>query len=233
MKYLHDRNIIHRDLKPDNVLLDDNFCPLITDFGLSKIFETGHSKSQSMYGGTLIYMAPEVIEGEKYDTKADVYSFAILMFKIVTDLVPYPKVEEMNDFQFRIQIVQNDLRPKFKFHVKQSIYDLIVKCWSKNPKDRPTFKEIYEKLSSDKNYFLDDVDEDEVLNYIDEIKEANDPVEKLLKLNETLEKERDKSAVEIKKLKIENPKLKTESKQLEREKCQFEDEVQRLMIENK
>ena len=42
MKYLHDNQIIHRDLKAGNILLDDNFYPLITDFGMSKFFEIGN-----------------------------------------------------------------------------------------------------------------------------------------------------------------------------------------------
>ena len=80
MKYLHDRNIIHRDLKPGNILLDISFNPKITDFGLSKQFDFGHSFSQSEFEiGTLIYMAPEVIECIPYDRKADVYSFGIVM----------------------------------------------------------------------------------------------------------------------------------------------------------
>ena len=93
MKYLHDRNIIHKDLKSDNILLDKNFHPLISDFGLSKFIENGHSHSESKNVGTLTYMAPEIIRGEKYGKEVDVYSFGILMFEIVTDSILYPDLE--------------------------------------------------------------------------------------------------------------------------------------------
>ena len=49
--------------------------------------------SQTMHGGTLTYMAPEIIKGEPYDRKADVYAFGILMFEVVTDSKAYPDVE--------------------------------------------------------------------------------------------------------------------------------------------
>ena len=90
MKYLHDRNIIHRDLKPGNILLDDDFHPLITDFGLSKIFDFNNSSNQSKPVGTIAYMAPELLEGKRYGRKADVYSFGILMYEVVTDDQAYP-----------------------------------------------------------------------------------------------------------------------------------------------
>lgn len=85
MKYLYDRNIIHRDLKPGNILLNSNFQPLLTDFGMAKYFEVGHSHSQSQFGRTKPYQAPEILNGEKYDGKVDVYVFGILMFEFLVD----------------------------------------------------------------------------------------------------------------------------------------------------
>ena len=129
MKYLHDRNIIHRDLKPGNILLDNNYRPHISDFGLSKIFETGHSYSQSQIVGTLPYMAPELFRGEKYNRKADVYSFGILMYEVVTDMAAYPELEsnKITDHEFRCRVLESSYRPIFKCPVKKSIRSLIEK----------------------------------------------------------------------------------------------------------
>ncbi|KAK8890149.1 hypothetical protein M9Y10_034909 [Tritrichomonas musculus] len=195
MMYLHQHQIIHRDLKTDNILLDDNLYPLITDFGLSKFYGLGLSMSQSQQCGTLIYMAPEIMEGFQYNGKVDVYSFGILMYEIVTDSIPYPDLEsrKMTSFQFTNKVVNENFRPKFEVPVKKSIQELIEKCWSKNPKERPTFEEIFKKLAynieesiddiyddqdvanveEERKYYLDDVDEDAILFYADQIDEAN------------------------------------------------------------
>lgn len=153
MKYLHDRNIIHRDLKTDNILLDDYFHPRITDFGLSKNFETGHSHSQTTFGGTLFYEAPEILRGEKYGIEVDVYSYGILMFEILTDCVPYPKIEnsEVAVYKFIDKVINKNYRPQFTVPVKKSFKDLIERCWSDDPKERPTFGEIFNKLSNRNN----------------------------------------------------------------------------------
>ncbi|KAK8871756.1 hypothetical protein M9Y10_007496 [Tritrichomonas musculus] len=192
MMYLHQHQIIHRDLKPGNVLLDDNLHPYITDFGLSKLNESGHSMSQSQQYGTSIYMAPEVFQGIRYNGKADVYSFGILMYEVVTDLIPYPLLQKgkMTPFQFSNKVVNENYRPEFTVPVKKSIQKLIEKCWSKNPDERPTFEEIFKKLAynlsysvneiyndnqseeedeDDNNYYLDDVDVEAVVSYADEI----------------------------------------------------------------
>lgn len=191
MMYLHKQHIIHRDLKPENVLIDENFHPLITDFGLSKIYETGHSMSQSKACGTTVYMAPEVISGERYDGKSDVYAFGILMYEVLTETLPYPAYQskKLSDFNLKSKIVNEDYRPEFTVPVKPALKKLVMQCWTRNPKDRPTFEEIYNKLAfniessvfdiyddatpDDKDdseedmnkYYLEDVDVDEILCY--------------------------------------------------------------------
>ena len=101
MMYLHRNHVIHRDLKPSNVVLDEFYHPHLTDFGTSKFNRPDHTLEQTSKIGTPVYMAPEVMKKEeimingkkikitKYDEKADVYSFAILMFEVVTDKLPY------------------------------------------------------------------------------------------------------------------------------------------------
>ena len=162
MMILHQHHIIHRDLKPGNILLDNEYHPHITDFGLSKLYETGRSMIQSQQCGTSMYMAPEIIEGIRYNGKVDVYSFGILMFEVVTDSVPYPLLlnGKMSPYSFNKKIIEEDLRPKFEFPINPSIQKLIESCWAKDPKERPTFEEIYKKLAYNIDDLVDNIYED-------------------------------------------------------------------------
>lgn len=142
MIYLHKNYIIHRDLKPGNILLDDDFNPHITDFGLSKVHVTGRSQNQTQALGTSIYMAPEVIEGTGYNWKADVYSYGILMYEVITDTIPYPLFQnhKMSIFQFNNKVVKENYRPEFKGPIKEALQKLIEECWSPDVNKRPTFE---------------------------------------------------------------------------------------------
>ena len=139
------------DLKPGNILIDRLFHPHITDFGLSKIYELGHSNSQSIWCRTPGYMAPEVINNDPYNTKADVYSFAIIMHQIVTDLIPYPLFErgQINEFQLNQKIIDENYRPEFTVPINSKLKKLIEKCWSKDPNDLPSFEKIFKILAHD------------------------------------------------------------------------------------
>lgn len=192
MKYLHSRKIIHRDLSSNNILLDDEFYPVITDFGLSKFTDVNEPKIQSFFGGTFQYMAPEVLQNRPYDFKADVYSFGIIMYEVVTGLDPYPEFTKKIIFEYdlRKSIVEENYRPKFIDPIKNSLKELIEQCWSADPMKRPTFSEIFDKLSSienvnEKSFTFDHINVSEIEDYVEMITEINDPYEELINQIET------------------------------------------------
>ncbi|KAF0715131.1 Aste57867_3547 [Aphanomyces stellatus] len=91
LAYLHNHNpiVIHRDLKSQNILLDENMRTKIADFGLSKFREVG--KTMSICGSPL-WVAPEVLRGEKYSTPCDVFSFSVIVWEVLAWSEPYPSM---------------------------------------------------------------------------------------------------------------------------------------------
>ena len=150
MMTLHSRRILHRDLKPDNVLIDSNYHPYITDFGLSKFLDPDNSKSQSMSGcGTIFYMAPEIFEDVHYGPKTDVYAFGILMYEVFSGQPAYAEEltkKKFNAYKFQTRIMNGE-RPEIDSRIKESFQELIQRCWSSNVRERPTFQELFTKLS--------------------------------------------------------------------------------------
>lgn len=84
--YFHEQcrnRIIHCDIKPENILLDENLCPKVSDFGLAKFMGREHSHVVTMVRGTRGYLAPEWISNMAITVKADVYSYGMLLLEII------------------------------------------------------------------------------------------------------------------------------------------------------
>ena len=168
------------------------------------------------------------------------------MYEVVTQTFPYPDFQDgkMNEFKFIQKVVNDNYRPQFKYPIKKSIRRLIERCWSDDPKLRPTFEEIFNKLAynkSDKfienifeldqkddndnddddneeedfsNFYLEDVDVEEILLYVESIIEEK-KIESInyTEFRETLskiKKKNHKMKKKISSLKIENEQLKTD-----------------------
>ncbi|CAL5336611.1 unnamed protein product [Camellia sinensis] len=87
LAYLHENCrdcIIHCDIKPANILLDVDFFPKVADFGLAKLLGREFSRVLTTMGGTIGYLAPEWILGLAITTKADVYSYGMMLFELIS-----------------------------------------------------------------------------------------------------------------------------------------------------
>lgn len=141
MNYLHQNNIIHRDLKTANILMDENEVVKVADFGVARVkTQSGVMTAET---GTYRWMAPEVIEHKPYDQKADVFSFAIMIWELLTGKLPY---DYLTPLQAAVGVVQKALRPTIPKHTNLKLAELLEKCWQQDPALRPDFSDILDKL---------------------------------------------------------------------------------------
>ncbi|KAH1065843.1 hypothetical protein J1N35_030830 [Gossypium stocksii] len=137
MSYLHQNGIMHRDLKAANLLMDENGVVKIADFGVARVqAQPGVMTAET---GTYRWMAPEVIEHKPYDHKADVFSFGVVLWEMLTGKLPY---ENLTPLQAAVGVVQKGLRPVIPQHTRPKFVELLERCWQQDPSLRPEFSEI-------------------------------------------------------------------------------------------
>ncbi|KAK1686818.1 hypothetical protein QYE76_011103 [Lolium multiflorum] len=140
MDYLHQNNIIHRDLKTANLLIGNGQVVKIADFGVSR--HRSQEGDMTAETGTYRWMAPEVINHKAYDHRADVFSFAIVLWELVTSKIPY---ENLTPLQAALSVRQG-FRLVIPSTVHPRLSKLIQRCWDENPHMRPVFSDITVEL---------------------------------------------------------------------------------------
>lgn len=135
LNYIHQFKMIHRDVKPENILLDKNLNAKLCDFGWSAEYDE-NTKRQTICG-TYEYMAPEIIFKKQQDTSIDVWSLGILLYELLHNKAPYSG-RSMIEVSKKIASKQIE----FDREVAQDAKDLILKILKKNPKERPSIREI-------------------------------------------------------------------------------------------
>ncbi|QDZ19563.1 dual specificity protein kinase [Chloropicon primus] len=163
MIYLHNEGIIHRDLKSRNILTNNNWTVKIADFDLSRIKQATLYKNDpsSSLIGTPSWMAPELIQGARYDEKVDVYSFAIVLFELLSGEIPFSSNygQELNHVRILYDVVKHSARPALPDFIPGATKALIARCWSQDPRERPSFADILSVLreeNAEERYFCHD-----------------------------------------------------------------------------
>nr|XP_006979686.1 vascular endothelial growth factor receptor 1 [Peromyscus maniculatus bairdii] len=145
MEFLSSRKCIHRDLAARNILLSENNVVKICDFGLARdIYKNPDYVRKGDTRLPLKWMAPESIFDKIYSTKSDVWSYGVLLWEIFSlGGSPYPGVQMDEDFCSRLK---EGMRMRSPEYATPEIYQIMLDCWHKDPKERPRFAELVEKL---------------------------------------------------------------------------------------
>jgi serine/threonine protein kinase len=172
MKYVHQSGMIHRDLKATNILINvverKEFCNSpsvqvkLTDFGFSKLKEATNSTTfTSKETGATLWRAPEVFKQntEKYTKAADVYSYAMVFFEVLTGKIPWCDAEGKPTIRVTSELlpgIHSEMRPTLPpdNYCPAHLSTFINDCWATRAEDRPKFPEICEFLWECKSQIL-------------------------------------------------------------------------------
>ncbi|EEY58350.1 protein kinase, putative [Phytophthora infestans T30-4] len=146
LTYLHSLSspVIHRDLKSRNVLLDQSMTAKLTDFGISR---ERLDRTMTAGVGTSLWMAPEVMLGERYGVKADIFSLGVVLSELDVHSLPYARVKqqsretkgrELGDATLLQRVSTGKITVEFSYLSPSSIVELGSACVSLDPADRPT-----------------------------------------------------------------------------------------------
>ncbi len=136
LDYAHRQGIVHRDIKPANLLIEAGGRVKLTDFGVARIQDTGDAtRTQGAMVGTLKYMAPEQVQGQKIDARADLFSAGVLLYQLLTDQRPF---DGDNEFAIIQQIVGQAPRPPSSVNARlpAAIDAVVAKALAKDREQR-------------------------------------------------------------------------------------------------
>ena len=141
---MNDNRIAHRDLKPDNILIKyenkekTKYTYKISDYGISKQL-ISLSRQFSTNAGTLKYMAPEILKGEKFETKCDLWSLGVIIYSLLFAKFPYNGVTDLAI----INQIKADGQNGLQKTNNRDMDDLIKRLLTEDPKNRISWNDYF------------------------------------------------------------------------------------------
>ncbi|XP_049413467.1 wall-associated receptor kinase-like 1 isoform X3 [Solanum stenotomum] len=161
LSYMHScasTPILHRDIKSSNILLDDNFRAVVSDFGLSRLLSVDKTHLTTMVGGTFGYIDPEYFRSGQLTDKCDVYAFGVILAELLTSqrVVTSNQPEDPGlVIRFTLALKENRIieivdpeivKEVEDEHVILAVAELAKRCLNFNARRRPSMKEVAAEL---------------------------------------------------------------------------------------
>jgi len=150
ISYVHSIGLLHRDLKSENVFIDENSDVKLADFGLTE-YAPGRVKDDGSPPGSKLFMAPEMLKGEAFDPKCEVYTYGLMMYELFTGREVFDDVKSIEQLLERqkckpmLPIYEKDYSGKDK--PPKELFDLIQSCYLESPKDRPELIRVMKSIT--------------------------------------------------------------------------------------
>jgi TonB family protein len=152
LRYSHERGVIHRDIKPDNILIDREGRPYLTDFGVAKSQLSLVTTQAGTLLGSPAYMSPEQLLGKTLDGRSDLYSVGVTLYKALSGELPFS-----GDDTFHATMKRLSERPKALSEtlpgVDPTLEEIVMRALEREPEDRfvdaADFRDALEQLLAD------------------------------------------------------------------------------------
>ncbi|KAF7349185.1 Kinase-like protein [Mycena sanguinolenta] len=150
LEYLHLHNMVHGDLRGANILIKDDWSACLTDFGLS-IFSDATARTSTNRGGSLYWMAPELLHPERFGLKftrtpaTDMYAFACVCFELYTERPPFADLPETAALM-KVLDGERPERPPGPPVMSDTLWQNITDSWGQNPVTRPSAQFVLQNM---------------------------------------------------------------------------------------
>lgn len=135
VQYAHDQGMIHRDLKPANVMITPENEAVLMDFGIAKIVGGENLTATGAMIGTVAYMSPEQIRGQRPDHRADIYALGVILFEITSGRRPFEGDSAPSTMMMHLTEPVPDLR-QINQNIPLPLVQVIEKSLAKDPNQR-------------------------------------------------------------------------------------------------
>ncbi|XP_016354212.1 proto-oncogene tyrosine-protein kinase Src-like [Sinocyclocheilus anshuiensis] len=138
MAYVERMNYVHRDLRAANILVGDNLVCKVADFGLARLIEDNEYTARQGAKFPIKWTAPEAALYGRFTIKSDVWSFGLIAINRLTALMSVLRTGMVN--REVLDQVERGYRMPCPAECPESLHELMLTCWRKEPEERPTFE---------------------------------------------------------------------------------------------